>query len=87
MPPTGPMPSAGIVFDTLFAYQKSAALKTAIDLELFTAIDDGAHTAAAIATSPSPTTPGARVGRVLEQTVACLSRYDRQFSPPARAQE
>ena len=48
MSSTDPMPSAEIVFDTLFAYQKSAALKTAIDLELFTAIDDGAHTAAAL---------------------------------------
>ena len=42
MSTTNGMPSADIIFDTLFAYQKSAALKTAIDLELFTAIDDGA---------------------------------------------
>ena len=41
-------PSPEIVFDTLFAYQRSAALKSAIDLELFTAIDDGARTVAAI---------------------------------------
>ena len=33
------MPSPDIVFDTLFAYQRSAALKSAIDLEVFTAID------------------------------------------------
>ena len=44
------MPSAAIVFDTLFAYQQSAALKSAIDLEVFTVIDDGAQTTAAIAT-------------------------------------
>lgn len=55
------MPSAEIVFDTLFAYQKSAALKTAIDLELFTAIDDGAHTAAAIATRTNVSERGARI--------------------------
>lgn len=55
------MPSAEIVFDTLFAYQKSAALKTAIDLELFTAIDDGAHTAAAIATRTHVSERGARI--------------------------
>jgi SAM-dependent methyltransferase len=54
-------PSAEIVFDTLFAYQKSAALKTAIDLELFTAIDDGAHTAAAIATRTNVSERGARI--------------------------
>lgn len=56
-----PMPSAEIVLDTLFAYQKSAALKTAIDLELFTAIDDGAHTAAAIATRTNVCERGARI--------------------------
>src|ERR1044071_7648081 len=43
MSTTDPMPSAEIVFDTLFAYQKSAALKTAIDLELFTAIESAAY--------------------------------------------
>jgi hypothetical protein len=61
MPTTDPMPSAEIVFDTLFAYQKSAALKTAIDLELFTAIDDGARTAAAIATRTKVSERGARI--------------------------
>ncbi len=61
MPTTDPMPSAEIVFDTLFAYQKAAALKTAIDLELFTAIDDGAHTAAAIATRTNVSERGARI--------------------------
>ena len=61
MPTTDAMPSAEIVFDTLFAYQKSAALKTAIDLELFTAIDEGAHTAAAIATRTNVSERGARI--------------------------
>ena len=61
MSTTDAMPSAEIVFDTLFAYQKSAALKTAIDLELFTAIDDGAHTAAAIATRINVSERGARI--------------------------
>jgi SAM-dependent methyltransferase len=55
------MPSAEIVFDTLFAYQKSAALKTAIDLELFTAIDEGARTAAAIAARTRVSERGARI--------------------------
>lgn len=41
-----PAPSADLVFDTLFAYQRSAALKAALDLDLFSAIDDGATTAA-----------------------------------------
>ena len=33
---TATMPSADVVFDTLFAYQRSGALKTAIELEIFT---------------------------------------------------
>src|SRR6188474_2760504 len=47
---TPTMPSAEIVFDTMFAYQRSAALKSAIDLDLFTAIDGGATTNSALAT-------------------------------------
>ena len=61
MSATDAMPSAEIVFDTLFAYQKSAALKTAIELDLFTAIDDGAHTSAAVATRTSVSERGARI--------------------------
>ncbi len=55
------MPSPEIILDTLFAYQKSAALKTAIDLDLFTAIDEGARTAATIATRISVSERGARI--------------------------
>ena len=47
---TAQPPSADVVFDTLFAYQRSAALKAALDLNLFSVIDDGANTAAAAAT-------------------------------------
>ena len=61
MTTTDPMPSAEIVFDMLFAYQKSAALKTAIDLELFTAIDEGARTAEAIAARTRISERGARI--------------------------
>ena len=43
------MPSPELVFDTIWAYQRSAALKTAIDLNLFTAIGDGADTASTAA--------------------------------------
>src|SRR5262245_9733031 len=37
------------IFDTMNAYQRTAALRGAIDLGLFTAIDEGASTAAAVA--------------------------------------
>src|SRR4026207_1903663 len=55
------MPSAEIVFDTLFAYQRSAALKAALDLDLFSFIDDGANTAAAAATRCGASERGIRI--------------------------
>lgn len=58
---TQTMPSADVVFDTLFAYQRSAALKSAIDLEVFTAIDDGAHTTSAIAKRCGASERGTRI--------------------------
>jgi precorrin-6B methylase 2 len=45
----GAMPTPERVFETLQAYQRTAALKAAIDLDLFTPIAEGADTAAAIA--------------------------------------
>ncbi len=61
MPPPPAMPSADLVFDTLFAYQKSAALKSAIELDVFTAIDEGARTAEAVAKRSGASERGARM--------------------------
>lgn len=58
---TKPAPSADIVVETLCAYQRSAALTSAIDLELFTAIDEGAHTATAIAERCRASDRGTRI--------------------------
>jgi SAM-dependent methyltransferase len=54
-------PSADIVFDTLFAYQRSAALKAALDLDLFSVIDNGANTAAAAAIRCGASERGIRI--------------------------
>ena len=54
-------PSADVVFDTLFAYQRSAALKAALDLDLFSAIEDGANTAAAAAARCGASERGVRI--------------------------
>ena len=43
------MPSPDLYFDTIVAFQPSAALKSAIDLELFTTIGDRSQTATEIA--------------------------------------
>ena len=55
------MPSPELIFDTLFAYQKSAALKSAIDLDIFTAIDEGATSASAIAKRVNAAERGVRI--------------------------
>jgi 2-polyprenyl-3-methyl-5-hydroxy-6-metoxy-1,4-benzoquinol methylase len=46
---TPSMPSPELFFDTAFAHQRTAALKAAVDLDVFTAIHDGARTASTIA--------------------------------------
>src|SRR5690349_18021961 len=55
------MPSPELIFDTLFAYQKSAALKTAVEMDVFTAIDEGAATAASIAKRVNASERGVRI--------------------------
>src|SRR6188474_461915 len=55
------MPSADIVFDTLFAYQRSAALKSAIDLDLFTHIDTAEKTSSQIASLTGASERGIRI--------------------------
>src|SRR5580700_8951865 len=54
-------PSPIRIFDTLFAYQQSAALKAGIELDLFTAIAEGATTAAAIAEKRAVSERGVRI--------------------------
>ena len=55
------MPSPDLVFESMFAYQKSAALKSAVELDLFTAIDDGASSASAIAQRVNASERGVRI--------------------------
>ena len=54
-------PSPGIVFDTLQAYQRSVALRGAIDLDLFTAIAEGNTSLGAIAARIKASEKGTRV--------------------------
>src|ERR1700733_7662617 len=60
-PQTQAPPSPGIVFDTLQAYQRSVALKGAIDLDLFTAIADGNKSLSAIAARIKASQKGTRI--------------------------
>jgi 2-polyprenyl-3-methyl-5-hydroxy-6-metoxy-1,4-benzoquinol methylase len=54
-------PNPGIIFDTINAYQRSAALKAAIELDIFTAIAQGAHSADAIAKAAGASARGIRI--------------------------
>src|SRR5438094_6307999 len=54
-------PTPERIFDTLNAYQRTAALRGAIDLDLFTAIDGGAATASEVAAKLKVPPRGARI--------------------------
>jgi ubiquinone/menaquinone biosynthesis C-methylase UbiE len=54
-------PSPELFFETLQSYQRTAALRAAIDLNLFTAIGDGAHSVAEIAAACKTSPRGTRI--------------------------
>lgn len=54
-------PSPELFFETLFAYQRTAALKAAIELGLFTAIGEGAQTPPAMAEKCNASARGLRI--------------------------
>ena len=55
------MPSPELFFDTMFAPQRAAALKAAVDLAVFTAIGDGVRTVAEIADRCKASERGIRI--------------------------
>ena len=61
-PPTPqPQASPALFFKTLNAYQETEALRAAIELDLFTAIDEGAHDAHAIGARCQASERGVRI--------------------------
>ena len=81
------MPSAEIVFDTLFAYQRSGALKAAIDLELFTAMDNGDTTVPALAKRSGASERGIRILCDYLTTLGLLNKSNSEYrlTPEAAA--
>ena len=61
MPTPTPPPSPELFFKTVGAYQRTAALRAAIELNLFTTIGDGAHTVSAIAAGCKASERGTRI--------------------------
>ena len=49
------------IFNTLWGFQRTAALKTGIDLDIFTAIGEGDRTAAALARKSGASERGIRI--------------------------
>lgn len=72
-------PNPGIIFETLNAYQRSAALKTAIELDVFTEIARGNRSADAIAKAAGASTRGVRI--LCDYLVVCgfLSKDGGQY--------
>ena len=73
------MPSAEIVFDTLFAYQRSAALKSALDLDIFSLIDESVTTPQALATRCTASERGVRILCDYLTTLGLLSKSDSTY--------
>jgi hypothetical protein len=59
--PATTAPTPELIFGTLFSYQRTAALKAAVDLEIFTVLDPGAATAAEIAQRCAASERGTRI--------------------------
>jgi SAM-dependent methyltransferase len=54
-------PNPGLIWDNINAYQRTACLKGAVELELFTHIGEGAHTAVDLAAKCGGTERGVRI--------------------------
>jgi hypothetical protein len=60
-PPNSDAPSPELIFETLTAYQRSAALRAAIELDLFRAVGEGPGDAASLARKCAASARGTRI--------------------------
>jgi 2-polyprenyl-3-methyl-5-hydroxy-6-metoxy-1,4-benzoquinol methylase len=68
------------VFETLFAHQRTAALKAAIDLDIFTAIGEGVDTVAALANRCKATARGVRILCDYLAILGFLTKQDQRYA-------
>lgn len=78
--PAHDAPNPGLIFDTLNAFQRSSALRGAIDLDLFTAIGQGAATAEAIAQRCSADLRAVRILCDYLVVLGFLAKSDQSYS-------
>jgi len=72
-------PSPQLFFDTAQAYQRTAALRAAIELDLFTAIGDGADTVPAIAAQCKASERGIRILCDYLTIIGFLTKVERRY--------
>ena len=77
---TGKQPSPALIFETLNGYQRSQAIKTAIELELFTAIAEGKTTLSEIAERCSASERGTRILCDYLTVGGFLTKQDNQYA-------
>jgi 2-polyprenyl-3-methyl-5-hydroxy-6-metoxy-1,4-benzoquinol methylase len=73
-------PSPALVFDTLNGYQRSQAIKTAVELELFTAIGEGKSTAKEIADRCGASERGTRILCDFLTIIGFLTKQDNKYA-------
>lgn len=79
--PTGhSQPNPERIFDTFNAYQKTAALKTGLELDVFTAIGEGANTAAALARRCHASERGMRTLCDYLTIIGFLAKQDHKYT-------
>lgn len=77
---TGKQPTPALLFETLNGYQRSQAIKTAVELELFTAIGEGKTTAKEIAERCAASERGTRILCDFLTIVGFLTKQDSQYA-------
>jgi hypothetical protein len=75
-----PTPNPGIIFDTLLAHQRSAALRTAIELDVFRAVGEGPADAATLAARCSTSLRGMRILCDFLAIIGLLAKQDGVYS-------
>ena len=72
--------SPDIIFEHLFAYQQTAAVKAAIDLDLFTAIDEGVTDVPGLAARAGASVRGIRILCDYLTTLSLVSKTDGHYA-------
>jgi hypothetical protein len=76
----GPPPSPALIFETLNGYQRSAALRAAIELDVFSAIGRGETTSGAISKSTGAAERGVRILCDYLTVIGLLTKSDNAYS-------